>query len=157
MNVKMMWFTGEEDAQTCFISQNIFDALKLSVDVAFNLHVGQWCCCNVHLQPIAGSEDCLYLSPAMVTPFLFAKQLHVSIFENVHVNIWITGSDIHLGPVLGIFVSPGRLTVPKNRSSIHRHMQAGLAQHFLTFFFSLLASFFQICTRARAFLNLIPA
>ncbi len=134
MQIQIKWLLENKVTDVCLVTRDIFDSFKLSEEVKYDLYLGQ-----LHrvsfIRPVDGAGNCLYLTPAMLNPTFALNELRV--FEDVMLNIWKKGEDIHLGPVLGIFINPKRLYVPEEGSTVQSHMQAGLAKGFLCYFFSI--------------------
>lgn len=134
MKIQIKWSLENKPTDVCLVSQNIFNFLKLSEDVKYNLFLGQ-SSRNFFVRPVDETENCLYLTPEEFSPTITKNE--ITIFEDRVLNIWKKGEDIHLGPVLGIFINPKRLYVPEEGSTGQSHMLAGLAKSFLCYFFSL--------------------
>lgn len=134
MEIQIKWLLGNNVTDICLVSLDIFDSLKLSEEVKYNLYLGQLSLATF-IRPVDGAGNCIYLTPNVFNPTFVINELMV--FEDAVLNIWKKGEDIHLGPVLGIFINPNRLFVPDEGSTVQSHMQAGLAERFLCFFFSI--------------------
>ncbi|MHB8125018.1 MAG: YheC/YheD family endospore coat-associated protein [Desulfitobacteriaceae bacterium] len=134
MDIQIELLSENRLTNICQVSWNIFDSLKLSEEVKYNLYFGQLRR-EVFIRPVDGAGNCIYLSPDIFNPAFAINELMV--LQNVVLNIWKKGEDIHLGPVLGIFIKPKRLSVPKEGSTVQSHMHAGLAKRFLCYFFSI--------------------
>ena len=134
MQINIRWCIESNSGNVCFVSHRVFDALHLSQTKKYTLHFGQHTQ-EITFRPLRVCKKCLYLTPDLFIAKVSVDEL--SIFEEITLNIWKQGQDIYLGPVLGIFVRPGRLTVPKELSPTLSHMKAGHQEHFLCYYFSI--------------------
>jgi hypothetical protein len=134
MQIQIKWLLENNITDVCLVSQEIFDSLKLFEGVKYTLFLGQLSR-NVFIRPVDGAGNCIYLTPAIFNPTFAINELMV--FEDTVLNIWKKGEEVHLGPVLGIFIKPQRLAVPAEGSTVQSHMQAGLAERFLCYLFSI--------------------
>ncbi|UCZ52609.1 YheC/YheD family protein [Bacillus shivajii] len=134
MKVKLNWLEESNKNNVCLLSKKIFRLLKLSEKVEYSLFIGQKRR-KVYFKPTEHTEDCIYLIPQLFDPSLTKEDL--AGFEGYRINLWVKGEDLHLGPVLGIFVKPKRLQKPLYKNTVLGHMEAGLAEGFLCYFFSI--------------------
>lgn len=118
------------DSNICTLSKIIFDYLKLSTDISYNIHLGL----SQQASQIRFSEfenGTIYFSENIFKEF--------NLLENIKLNLWRKGNHIFLGPVIGIFVNPGFINKAlRNRPHYFasQHMDASLAEKCLSYFFS---------------------
>lgn len=133
IQIQIKLLAENNPTDVCLVSRNVYNFLKLSAETKFNLHLGQLSQC-VYIRSFDGARDQIHLPPALFKPGFRLDKL---VFQNALLNIWKNGKEIHLGPVLGIFINPSRLAITEKSSVIQSHMQAGLAEHFLCYYFSI--------------------
>lgn len=133
MKIQIKWLSENELKDVCLVSRNIFDSLKLSENAKLKLYFGHLSR-SIFIKPFDDTENYLYLPPDIFSPAFTKNEL--LFFEDRVLNIWKKGKDIHLGPVLGVFINPKRL-IPEMGSTIQSHIIAGLSKYFLCYSFSL--------------------
>jgi hypothetical protein len=117
-------------SNTCILPKSIFNALNLSTETPYTLHFGL----STETSFLGFSDDddkTIYLSENMFN--------QLNLLEDITINIWKTGKDIFLGPVVGIFVTAGYIKgITRNKHSyfIKEHAQASLAENCVSYFFS---------------------
>lgn len=94
MEVQIKKLAENIDSNICYLPKDIFEALQLSKESLYKLHLGQREDYS-YITPKEYSDRSMYFSNPV-----FDKLL---LFENITLNIWKNGDEIYLGPVVGIF------------------------------------------------------
>lgn len=134
MKVRIGWLRGGAPGDLCLVSGKIYDALQLLPETRYCLHLGQWRK-DITIGRVAVDGECVFLNEALLRSEWDGKD--ADYITNLEVNIWKEGCNLHLGPVIGIFLNPKRLHVPDRLNPLHKHMEAGYARNFLCYNFSL--------------------
>ncbi|WP_246517461.1 YheC/YheD family protein [Clostridium aciditolerans] len=119
------------EAEVCLISKEIFDDLKLSTEVKYNIHVGQLNKCS-YIRPKDIKGSYMYFTMPIFNELL--------LYNNANLNIWRKGNDIYLGPVVGVFVNTRYLkSIEKLHTPINckKTMQANEEENCLLYYFSI--------------------
>ena len=131
MEVQIQELKNMVDINICFMPNGIVDALKLSIEIPYKIHLGQ----NYEYSYVIPNEEfdkCMYLSKS-----LFKKLL---LFEGITLNIWRNEDGIYLGPVVGMFVDHRRTTairIGKPSFLIQKHAEAGSKTNCLSYYYSI--------------------
>lgn len=84
------------DSSTTYVSEDIFNKLKLSTHIPYKINVGLQSQ-ETLLKPIK-EKNTLYLSSHLIQELL--------LIEGIKTNIWLKDKSLYLGPVIGMFVRP---------------------------------------------------
>lgn len=131
MEVQIKELTENVNSNICYVSYDIFDALKLSEDTLYKIHLGQsyeYSC----VIPKVKFDKCMYFSNPV-----FKKLL---LFQDITLNIWRNKDEIYLGPVVGIFRNPREVEAIGNGEPsfcIQKHAEAGSATSCLAYHYSI--------------------
>ena len=109
MKVRIGWLRGGAPGDLCLVSGKIYDALQLLPETRYCLHLGQWRK-DITIGRVAVDGECVFLNEALLRSEWDGKD--ADYITNLEVNIWKEGCNLHLGPVIGIFLNPKRLHVP---------------------------------------------
>jgi hypothetical protein len=118
------------DSNICILPKIIFERLKLSTDVSYNIHLG-----------LSQKTSLIRFSESDRENIYFPENTfdQLNLLENIKLNLWCKGKHIYLGPVVGIFVNPGfiyKALKSKPHYFATQHMDASLAEGCLSYFFS---------------------
>ena len=130
MKVSIRKLSMTTDSNVCMLPKNIFDTLKLSEKESYTIHFGL----SVQDSLINFSE---VEEKNMYFPENVFNQLHL--LEYSTFNIWKTGNDIFLGPVVGIFVPNVFMkgaTRKKHHYFVKHFIHASASENCLSYFFS---------------------
>jgi len=130
MNISIKKLIGPYYEDKCFISSKTFEALKLSKETMYELHLGHL---NelVFINPHESSEDSIYLQESTYNKLIP--------FDDLKLNIWKTNKDIYLGPVIGVFETPRTvLRLLENKDCFYetQHIKASILEGCLCYYFS---------------------
>jgi len=129
LEVQIKELTEMVDLNICYMPNDIFDALKLSTEILYKIHLGQSYEYS-YVKPKVGFDKCMYFSNSV-----FKKLL---LFEGVTLNIWKNGDEIYLGPVVGVFLNPKyteAISIGKPSFFTRKHAEAGSKTNCLSYFY----------------------
>ncbi|OWZ82779.1 hypothetical protein [Natranaerobius trueperi] len=115
---------NSNNSNICYISQKVFNFLNLNKKKKYRMNFGKLSS-EVQMKPSANRDEknTLYFQSNIFQPTLTSKdKLNL---EDFNLNIYRKGDNIYLGPVLGIFVKPNRLSVYNNNTIDPIHLEAG--------------------------------
>lgn len=130
MNISIKKSVELEYENTCFISNEIFETLKLSKETMYELHLGHLSEL-VFIIPSESSEASIYLQNSTYNKLIP--------FDDLKLNIWKINKDIYLGPVIGVLETPRtllRLLENKNCFYEAQHIKASILEGCLCYYFS---------------------
>ena len=128
ISIKKSMELGSKD--TCFISKEAFETLKLSKETMYELHLGHLSQL-VFINPYESSDASIYLPGSTYNKLIP--------FDGLLLNIWRDNKDIYLGPVIGIFETPRTiLKLLENKDCFDevQHIKASLLEGCLCYYFS---------------------
>ena len=128
ISIKKSMELGSKD--TCFISKEAFETLKLSKETMYELHLGHLSQL-VFINPYESSDASIYLPGSTYNKLIP--------FDGLLLNIWRDNKDIYLGPVIGIFETPRtilKLLENKDCFDEAQHIKASLLEGCLCYYFS---------------------
>jgi hypothetical protein len=130
MNISIKKLTDAAYENTCFISNEIFETLKLSKETMYELHLGHLSEL-VFINSYESSDASIYLNDST-----FNKLIP---FGDLKLNIWRTNKDIYLGPVIGVLETPRTLLrLLQNKDCFYetQHIKASILEGCLCYYFS---------------------
>ena len=130
MNISIKKLIEPSYESTCAISHEIFEALSLSKDTMYELHLGNLSEI-VFINPHESYDASIYLQASAYNRLIP--------FDDLLLNIWIDNKDIYLGPVIGVFETPRAiLRLLQNKDSFYetQHIKSSILEGCLCYYFS---------------------
>jgi hypothetical protein len=130
MNISVKKSTEPYYENTCFISNEIFETLKLSKETMYELHLGHLSEL-VFIIPSESSDASIYLQESTYNKLIP--------FNDLKLNIWKSNKDIYLGPVIGVLETPRtmlRLLANQDCFDETQHIKASILEGCLCYYFS---------------------
>lgn len=121
----------EFSSNTCLLSKDIYNELKLKTNESYVIHLGQLSQ-KLCVEPQASEDESICFSNDAFNSLLLQDDLNM--------NIWKQDNDIYLGPVVGIFVCMDHFWCVKRKehpSSAIQYVKASIAEGCLCYYFSL--------------------
>jgi hypothetical protein len=130
LKVQVKELPEKTESNICYIPKDIFSELKLSSDIQYKFHLGQF---HEHsfVIPCESNDECIYFTNSLMKKLLP--------YEDIILNIWKKEKDIYLGPVVGVFVNPKIIAAIKKGKpafSTRKHAEAGNKTNCLSYYFS---------------------
>jgi hypothetical protein len=113
----------------CILPKDVYKALNLDAEITYTFHFGLSMATPV-LKCSESNDKVMYTSYD-----LFDK---LNLLQNSTINIWRKGSDIHLGPVVGIFTSKNHVMIMSEKSinrNAREHINAGRSEGCICYYF----------------------
>jgi hypothetical protein len=131
LNVEVKKLQRRAGSSKCILSKDIFNDLKLSTDVVYNIHFGQYMK-SCLISPGENDGKCIYFPETIFEQLMF--------YSGINLNIWRKGNEIFLGPVVGIFETPYFIqNIIKGKITFYesQNIKASIAENCLGYYFSI--------------------
>lgn len=130
MEVSIKIMSHSENEGICLLSKEIFDALMLSRETMYELHLGNLSEV-ISIIPSSESSSSIYIHETIYNKLVP--------FDNLKLNLWKNNKDLYLGPLVGIFVAPkiiSELLSEGNHFGEIQQITAALFEGSLCYYFS---------------------